>query len=107
MQKRIALARALIVDPKILFLDEPTAGLDCFMLDIYDNLIQSIRKDSGNGITIVMVTHDLARLWRIADRISILIAGKMYTGTFQELMEHKNEKVSNFLSTYLKVNSIG
>ncbi|GAB4392044.1 MAG: ATP-binding cassette domain-containing protein [Gammaproteobacteria bacterium] len=70
MQKRAALARALVLDPEILFLDEPTAGLDPQSADKFDELILYLR--DSLQLTIVMVTHDMDSLWRISDRVAFI-----------------------------------
>jgi phospholipid/cholesterol/gamma-HCH transport system ATP-binding protein len=70
MRKRAALARALALDPELLFLDEPTAGLDPLSASGIDELVRSLR--DALGLTIVMATHDLDLLWRAADRVAVL-----------------------------------
>lgn len=75
MKKRAAIARALALDPKILFLDEPTAGLDPHGASELDELILGLKQSLG--LTIVMVTHDLDTLWRTTDRVAFLGNGKI------------------------------
>ncbi len=75
MQKRGALARAIALDPKLIFLDEPTAGLDPQSAEALDELILNMRKTLG--LTFVMVTHDLDTLWRVPDRVVYLGEGKV------------------------------
>nr|WP_205520785.1 ATP-binding cassette domain-containing protein [Propylenella binzhouense] len=70
MIKRAALARALALDPEILFLDEPTSGLDPISASDFDNLIEDLRNTLG--LTVVMVTHDLDTLHAIVDRIAVV-----------------------------------
>ncbi len=70
MMKRAALARALALDPELLFLDEPTAGLDPESAVGVDELVHALR--DLHGLTIVMITHDLDTLWQIADRVAVL-----------------------------------
>jgi phospholipid/cholesterol/gamma-HCH transport system ATP-binding protein len=70
MRKRAALARALALDPEIVFLDEPTAGLDPIGAAAYDDLIRELQKSLG--LTVFMVTHDLDSLYAICDRIAVL-----------------------------------
>jgi phospholipid/cholesterol/gamma-HCH transport system ATP-binding protein len=70
MQKRAALARAIVLDPELLFLDEPTAGLDPEGAAAFDELVLNLR--ATLGLTIVMITHDLDSLWRTADRVAFL-----------------------------------
>lgn len=75
MQKRAALARALALDPELLFLDEPTAGLDPVAANAFDELILNLQQ--ALKLTIVMVTHDLDSLWRVSDRVTFLGKGKV------------------------------
>lgn len=70
MVKRAALARAMALDPQVLFLDEPTAGLDPASASAFDELVLSLKQ--WLGLTVVMVTHDLDSLWRVADRVAVL-----------------------------------
>lgn len=70
MQKRAGLARAIVMDPELIFLDEPTAGLDPTTAAGFDELILNLQKTMG--LTIVMVTHDLDSLWRITNRVAFL-----------------------------------
>jgi phospholipid/cholesterol/gamma-HCH transport system ATP-binding protein len=73
MLKRAALARALVLDPELLFLDEPTAGLDPESATGVEALVRELRDVSG--LTIVMITHDLDLLWQVADRVAVLADG--------------------------------
>jgi phospholipid/cholesterol/gamma-HCH transport system ATP-binding protein len=75
MIKRAALARAMALDPEILFLDEPTSGLDPTSAGLFDQLILSLR--DLLGLTVLMVTHDLDSLWDVADRVAVLGDGRM------------------------------
>jgi phospholipid/cholesterol/gamma-HCH transport system ATP-binding protein len=84
MRKRASLARALALDPELLFLDEPTAGLDPLSATGIDELVRSLR--DGLGLTIMMVTHDLDLLWRAADRVAVLGRNRIVgVGTMTEL----------------------
>ena len=84
MRKRASLARALALDPELLLLDEPTAGLDPLSAEGIDELIRSLR--DALGLTIMLVTHDLDLLWRAADRVAVLGKGRIVgSGTMQEL----------------------
>jgi phospholipid/cholesterol/gamma-HCH transport system ATP-binding protein len=84
MRKRAALARALALDPELLFLDEPTAGLDPLSASGIDELVRNLR--DALGLTIMLVTHDLDLLWRAADRVAVLGQGRILgVGTMQEL----------------------
>ncbi len=85
MIKRAALARALSLDPEILFLDEPTSGLDPIGAAEFDDLIATLQKTLG--LTVFMVTHDLDSLYSICDRIAALADGKVIkAGTVDELL---------------------
>lgn len=83
MRKRAGLARALALDPEIVFLDEPTAGLDPIGAGAFDELILSLQR--ALGLTVVMITHDLDSLNRIADRVAVLVDKKAITGTLAEI----------------------
>ena len=83
MRKRAGLARALALDPEIVFLDEPTAGLDPIGAAEFDELIQSLQQTLG--ITVYMITHDLDSLTRIADRVMVLVDKQARVGTLDEL----------------------
>lgn len=84
MRKRAGLARAIAMDPEILFLDEPTAGLDPIGAARFDELIRDLR--DALGLTVVMITHDLDSLNAICDRIAVLLDKRIRVGTMQELM---------------------
>jgi len=75
MIKRVALARALALDPDIVFLDEPTSGLDPISAGEFDNLIRTLQRTLG--LTVFMVTHDLDSLHSVCDRIAVLADGKV------------------------------
>lgn len=84
MRKRAALARAMALDPELLFLDEPTAGLDPLTATGFDELVLHLK--DFLGLTILMVTHDLDLLWRVADRVAILGERRVLgVGTMEEL----------------------
>lgn len=86
MRKRAALARAIALDPELLFLDEPTAGLDPLSAGGIDELVRSLR--DALGLTIMLVTHDLDLLWRAADRVAVLGDGRILgVGTMNELSQ--------------------
>jgi phospholipid/cholesterol/gamma-HCH transport system ATP-binding protein len=85
MRKRAGLARALALDPEILFLDEPTAGLDPIGAAAFDRLIGGLQRSLG--LTVVMVTHDLDSLAAICDRVAALVDRRAVVGTLQELRE--------------------
>jgi phospholipid/cholesterol/gamma-HCH transport system ATP-binding protein len=75
MRKRAALARALALDPELLFLDEPTAGLDPISAGRFDELILSLSR--ALGLTVFLVTHDLDTLMAVCDRVAVLNSGKV------------------------------
>jgi phospholipid/cholesterol/gamma-HCH transport system ATP-binding protein len=83
MRKRAGLARALALDPEILFLDEPTAGLDPIGAAGFDRLIEGLQRSLG--LTVIMVTHDLDSLAAICDRVAALVDKRAVMGTLQEL----------------------
>jgi phospholipid/cholesterol/gamma-HCH transport system ATP-binding protein len=85
MVKRVALARALALDPEILFLDEPTSGLDPISAGEFDQLILTLQETLG--ISVFMVTHDLDSLHRVCDRIAVLGEGKILEiGTMDKML---------------------
>lgn len=84
MRKRVALARALALDPDLLFLDEPTAGLDPVTASGFDSLVKELSHDLG--LTVFLVTHDLDTLMTVCDRVAILYGGKVAAlGTVEEV----------------------
>lgn len=84
MRKRVGLARALALDPELLFLDEPTAGLDPIGAAAFDTLIRELA--SNLGLTVLMVTHDLDSLYAVCDRVAVLADHKVVaTDTLAEL----------------------
>lgn len=86
MRKRAGLARALALDPDIVFLDEPTAGLDPIGASEFDKLIRSLQK--AMGLTVFLVTHDLDTLHATCDRIAVLAEKKvLVTGTMAEMLD--------------------
>jgi phospholipid/cholesterol/gamma-HCH transport system ATP-binding protein len=85
MTKRVALARALALDPEIVFLDEPTSGLDPIGAGEFDTLIATLQRTLG--LTVFMVTHDLDSLHTVCDRIAVLADGKVIaTGTMDTML---------------------
>ena len=86
MTKRVALARALALDPPILFLDEPTSGLDPISAGDFDALIRTLQ--STLGLTVFMVTHDLDSLNTVCNRIAALVDGRIVAiGTMDEILK--------------------
>jgi phospholipid/cholesterol/gamma-HCH transport system ATP-binding protein len=95
MRKRAALARAIALDPELLFLDEPTAGLDPLSASGIDELVRSLR--DALGLTIMMVTHDLDLLWRAADRVAVLGEGHILgVGTMAELSQSDHSIIREY-----------
>ncbi len=95
MMKRASLARALVLDPELLFLDEPTAGLDPDSAAGVDELVLKLR--DLFGLTIVMITHDLDLLWQVADRVAVLAEGKVQgIGTMSELSRMQHPAIRKF-----------
>lgn len=95
MRKRAALARALALDPELLFLDEPSSGLDPISADALDDLILQLKQLLG--LTIVMVTHDMDSLWRVADRVVLLGEGRILgSGSMQTLAQSQDSSIKTF-----------
>lgn len=94
MRKRAGLARALALDPPLLFLDEPTAGLDPIGAAQFDQLIRSLRQSLG--LTVFMVTHDLDSLAAICDRIAVLIERKVIVDTMVNLLEYDQPWIKEY-----------
>jgi phospholipid/cholesterol/gamma-HCH transport system ATP-binding protein len=95
MRKRAGLARALVLDPRILFLDEPTAGLDPISAAAFDNLILQLRDTLG--LTVFLITHDLDTLHAICDRVAVLADGHVLkVGTIAELMDFDHPWVQEY-----------
>jgi len=88
MRKRAGLARALALDPPLLFLDEPTAGLDPIAADDFDRLVRDLKESLG--LTVFMVTHDLDSLIAVADRVAVLVDNRIKIGTMAELLGDPN-----------------
>ncbi|MBY0556200.1 MAG: ATP-binding cassette domain-containing protein [Burkholderiaceae bacterium] len=95
MVKRVALARALALEPKLLFLDEPTAGLDPDLSEAFVSLIKSLHRELG--LTVVMVTHDLDTLFALSTRIAVLAEKHVIAlGTLQEVLQVDHPFVHEF-----------
>jgi len=95
MMKRASLARALVLDPELLFLDEPTAGLDPVSAGGVDALVLKLRELFG--LTIVMITHDLDSLWQVADRVAVLADSRVAAvGSMHELAALEMPAVRQF-----------
>ena len=95
MLKRASLARALALEPELLFLDEPTAGLDPESAGEVDLLVRKLRDQCG--LCIVMISHDLDLLWQVADRVAVLADGKVQgVGSMTELAAMDNPAIRKF-----------
>ena len=98
MKKRVAMARALVLSPKILFLDEPNSGLDPSSARAVDELVVELRDTLG--VTVVMVTHDIDSICTILDRFLILQDKKIaFEGTFEQLMQMPENPLEELLKT--------
>jgi phospholipid/cholesterol/gamma-HCH transport system ATP-binding protein len=95
MVKRAALARAMALDPRILFLDEPTSGLDPLTASGIDELI--LQLNEGLGVTVVIITHDLNTLFNVCDRVAILVDKKITVDTVDKLMRSDQPWIHEFL----------
>lgn len=97
MLKRAALARSIVMDPALLFFDEPSAGLDPVVSAELDELI--LRLKEAMNVTIVVVTHELESAFKIADRITVLGQGQvLMTGTVDEVQNSENEVIQDMLN---------
>jgi phospholipid/cholesterol/gamma-HCH transport system ATP-binding protein len=94
MVKRAAFARALALDPQILFLDEPTSDLDPIAASGIDSLIRQLNETLG--VTVVIVTHDLTTLFTICGRIAVLVDRKLTVDTADELMKSTHPWIHEF-----------
>lgn len=95
MRKRAALARALALDPEILFLDEPTAGLDPIGAAAFDSLILELSR--ALGLTVLMITHDLDSLYAICDRVAVLADKRVEAvAPIRELLDHPHPWIQEY-----------
>jgi phospholipid/cholesterol/gamma-HCH transport system ATP-binding protein len=96
MTKRVGLARAIVLDPKVVFYDEPTSGLDPIASGVIDKLILDLNKKLG--VTSIVVSHDIESAFRIADKILILFYGNLIAeGTPEEIKNSEDPKVRQFV----------
>ncbi len=97
MRKRAGLARALAMEPELLFLDEPTSGLDPVSADGIDQLLKTLRDTLG--LTVFLVTHDLDTLHAICDRVAVLAEHKVLTvGPLEQVAQHDHPWVQEYFS---------
>lgn len=105
MLKRAALARAVVMDPKLLFCDEPSSGLDPIVAAAIDELILRLR--DALGMTVVIVTHQLESAFEIADRMVVLDGGRiLVTGSVDEVKNSSNERVQQLLNRRVDVEEL-
>ena len=97
MQKRVGIARAIATKPKILFFDEPTAGLDPIMSNTINKLIRSIINELGS--TAITISHDVTSIIKIADKVALLENGHIaWNGSVNEFKKSQNKKIMNFIA---------
>jgi phospholipid/cholesterol/gamma-HCH transport system ATP-binding protein len=94
MVKRAALARALSLEPKLLFLDEPTSGLDPVSAAAFDELLLYLH--SQLRLTVVMVTHDLDTLFRTCSRVGVIVDRRMVSGTLEEMLQSRDPWIHEY-----------
>ncbi len=104
MRKRVGLARAIALDPKIILFDEPTTGLDPIMKDAIDGLI--IKTQEQTQATCVVISHDIDSAFKIANKLAMLSDGRIVeSGTPEELQASKNPIVVNFIKGHAEANN--
>jgi phospholipid/cholesterol/gamma-HCH transport system ATP-binding protein len=97
MRKRVALARAIALNPEVILYDEPTTGLDPITSDVINDLILDMQRKLH--VTSVVVTHDMASAFKVADRIAMLFGGRIIqTGTVEEIKQSTNPYVKQFIT---------
>lgn len=95
MRKRVGLARALAIDPELLFLDEPTAGLDPIGAAAFDDLLKTLQQ--ALGLTVFLITHDLDTLYGICDRVAVIGQGRILTaGALREVEQFDDDWVRDY-----------
>jgi phospholipid/cholesterol/gamma-HCH transport system ATP-binding protein len=94
MVKRVALARALALDPQLLFLDEPTSGLDPIGAAAFDDLVLYLQRELK--LTIVMITHDLDSIFRTCNRVGVIVDGRMISDTLERIVDNPNPWIQEY-----------
>ena len=94
MVKRAALARALALDPALLFLDEPTSGLDPISAAAFDRLVLYLQ--THLSLTVVMITHDLDTIFRVCNRVGVIVDRRMISGTLDDIMQHEHPWIREY-----------
>jgi phospholipid/cholesterol/gamma-HCH transport system ATP-binding protein len=94
MRKRAGLARALALEPRVLFLDEPTAGLDPISATEFDELVRYLREHLD--LTIVIITHDVDTLFSVCDRVAVLVNKGIIVDTLEEIVKHPDPWIQEY-----------
>lgn len=96
MQKRVGLARAMMMDPEVILYDEPTAGLDPYNTKKIQELILRLKK---KGVTSILVTHDMPTATAVCDKLAVLIKGRIQAqGTMEQLVKDENGLIAKFIN---------
>jgi phospholipid/cholesterol/gamma-HCH transport system ATP-binding protein len=90
----VALARALALDPSLLFLDEPTSGLDPIGAAAFDDLVLYLQRELK--LTIVMITHDLDSIFRTCNRVGVIVDGRMISDTLEGIVDNPNPWIQEY-----------